>query len=90
MKKRSDERVNFVSNSILIHKGEKFPCLLNNISTSGALIEMEGPVPDTIQGEDTCILNVLLLSPVKYNCKVVHLDSVHVGLQFISQIANGD
>lgn len=89
-KTRSDERVTFISHCILIYNGVEFPCLLNNISTTGALIEMNGPFPHAIQSEDACTLKVLLLSPVKYRCTVVHLDAAHVGLKFVDQIANGN
>jgi hypothetical protein len=87
-KERSDERITFISKGLLGDKGEKFPCLLGNISTTGALIEMGGGVADIIQVGDICTLDVVLLRPVTYTCKVVHRDAVHVGLQFIDQDGN--
>jgi hypothetical protein len=88
--KRFDERIDYISNCILIYNDEEFTGLLNNISTTGALIEMNGPFPHGIKCEDACTLKVLLLSPVKYSCKIVHLEADHVGLQFLGQIAVGD
>jgi hypothetical protein len=84
-KERSDERITFISKGLLAEKGEKFPCLLENVSTTGALIEMVGGVPDIIQVGDICTLDVVLLGTVHYTCRVVHLDEAHVGLQFLDQ-----
>jgi hypothetical protein len=84
-KQRGEERVTFISKGLLSDKGEKFPCLLENISTAGALIEMKEGIPDIIQVGDICMLDVVLLRPVHYTCKVVHIEGVHVGLQFLDQ-----
>ena len=82
-KVRSDERFTFISNCQLDMNGAKFNCLVDNISTVGALIECTSPDQKYIQVGKTGILNVLLLTPVKYVCKIVRIDSNQIGLQFV-------
>jgi len=80
---RSDQRITYVSNSLLKINGVSYHCYLENISTTGALLEINENIDDTIQIDDVCSLDVLLLSPVKYSCKVVHVGNNKVGLKFI-------
>lgn len=80
---RSDQRITYVSNSLLKINGISYHCYLENISTTGALLEINENIGDTIRIDDVCSLDVLLLSPVKYSCKVVHVSNNKVGLKFI-------
>jgi len=81
--KRSDQRITYVSNSLLKINEVSYHCFLENISTTGALLEIDDIISDTIHIDDVCSLDVLLLSPVKYTCKVVHINNNKVGLKFI-------
>lgn len=81
--KRSDQRITYVSNSLLRINGASYHCFLENISTTGALLDINEYINDTIHIDDVCSLDVLLLSPVKYTCKVVHISDNKVGLKFI-------
>jgi len=80
---RSDERVVFITKCILHIDNKKYSCLLENISTTGASIEMNSVVPSTIHVGDPCILKVLLLSPVTYSGKIVRKTADHIGVQFL-------
>jgi hypothetical protein len=81
---RSDKRFTFITKCQLDINGAKFNCLVDNISTVGALIEVPSPDKKYIQVGRTGTLNVLLLTPVKYHCKVVRINSNQVGLQFFN------
>lgn len=80
---RSDQRVSFITKCILHINNKKYSCLLENISTTGASIDMSRDVPASIQVGAPCILKVLLLSPVTYSCKVVRKTTDHIGVQFL-------
>lgn len=80
---RSDQRITYVSNSLLKINGVSYHCYLENISTTGALVEINEDISETIHKDDVCSLDVLLLSPVNYTCKVVHTNNNKVGLKFI-------
>ncbi|HEX9023229.1 MAG TPA: PilZ domain-containing protein [Geobacteraceae bacterium] len=84
-KQRSDERLTFVTKCLLDINGKTYDCLVDNISTAGALIEMTASGETCIQVGDTGTLNVLLLAPVTYHCKVVRITSKHIALQFVDQ-----
>lgn len=80
---RNDERIRIVTKCSLDIKGTKYDCILENISTVGASIEIDGSDQNNIHIGDAGTLHVLLLSVVQYPCKVVRTDSKGVGLQFV-------
>ena len=81
-KQRSDSRVELLTKCQLEIKGIKYDCLVNNISTTGASVEMTTIDLDHIQVGDTGKLDVLLLSPVTYHCWVVRISSDRIGVNF--------
>jgi PilZ domain len=82
-KQRSDNRVALLTKCQLDINGRKYSCLVDNISTTGAAIEMTVLDHDDIQVGEMGTLNVLLLSPVRYRCRVVRIDSNQIGVQFV-------
>lgn len=82
-KTRDDERINITTKCSLDIKGTSYDCILDNISTIGAAIEINGSDQNNIQIGDVGTLHVFLLSLVQYLCKVVRMDSKGIGLQFI-------
>ncbi|OGU18136.1 MAG: hypothetical protein A2076_05965 [Geobacteraceae bacterium GWC2_53_11] len=80
---RNDERVNIVTKCSLDINGTKYDCIVDNISTLGASIEMNGLDQITLHVGDVGTLHVLLISIVQYLCKIVRIDSHGVGLQFV-------
>jgi hypothetical protein len=82
-KTRNDERVNIVTKCSLDINGAKYDCIVGNISTLGASIEMNGSDQSNVHIGDVGTLHVLLISVVQYLCKVVRIDSHGVGLQFV-------
>jgi hypothetical protein len=82
---RSESRIELLTKCRLEINGKKYNCLVDNISTTGAAVEMAGTVQDCIQVGDTGTLDVLLLSPVTYHCRVVRTDSNLIGVQFVDQ-----
>lgn len=61
--------------------GSKHECRLENISSSGALVNCLGFLQETWPG-DTCILH-LDSKTGGISCQVTHISSSKVGLQFI-------
>jgi hypothetical protein len=84
-KQRGDSRVELLTKCQLEIKGKKYNCLVDNISTTGASVEMAAMDLDHIQVGDTGTLVVLLLSPVTYHCRVVRRSSDQIGVQFVDQ-----
>ncbi len=82
---RSDERLTFITKCQLDINGIKYNCLVENISTAGALIEMTASDQNCIHVGEMGTLDVLLLAPVKYRCKVVRINSNQIALQFVDQ-----
>ena len=82
-KQRNDERINIITKCSLVINNTKYYCILDNISTIGASIEINASDQNRIHIGDTGTLHVLLLSAVKYLCKIVRTDSNRVGVQFI-------
>jgi PilZ domain. len=82
-KQRSDNRVEFLTKCQLDINGRTHNCLVDNISTTGAAIEMTVAGQDDIRVGETGTLNVLLLSPVTYQCRVVRISANLIGVQFI-------
>jgi hypothetical protein len=79
---RSDERIPFKTRCILEINGAKCTCLVDNISTAGALVEACSE-PLTVNQGDVGTLKVLLLSPIHYQCSVVRVQGSQLALQFI-------
>ncbi|MDR3581417.1 MAG: PilZ domain-containing protein [Oryzomonas sp.] len=80
---RSENRLELLTKCRLEINGKKYNCLVDNISTMGAAVEIADTVQDCIQVGNTGTLDVLLLSPVTYHCKVVRKDSTLIGVQFV-------
>ena len=83
--KRNDPRVNYISKCLLDVQGTHYSGLLENISTTGASINMIDNVPETIQCGSVCILSAQLLTPVKCPSKILRIDSTQIALQFLNQ-----
>jgi len=82
-KQRSDERFNIITKCSLNINDTMYDCIVVNISTVGASIEINASDQFNIHIGDIGTLYVLLLSTVQYLCKVVRTDSNRVGLQFV-------
>jgi c-di-GMP-binding flagellar brake protein YcgR len=57
-----------------------------NLSLTGALIELNDKISDSIQPDNVCDLMFCTnpdLYPIKYTCKVIRVDSEMIGLQFL-------
>ena len=80
---RNDERIHFTTNGLLDIRGSKYSCLVDNISTAGVLIEVNDSDQEHIRLGDIGTVNILLLSPVSYPCRVVRIDSNLIGLHFL-------
>jgi len=76
---------------ILNYEGKNYQGVVENISLTGALIKLSGIVPSAIHPGDSCGLMLCSdpeLCSVKYTCKVVRLDSAHIGVQFLELNCN--
>jgi hypothetical protein len=79
---RSDERISFKTRCLLDIKGSTYSCLVDNISTKGALIQISTSDNPGIRMGDVGSLKVLLLSPVNYLCRIVRIDVNQIGVSF--------
>ena len=84
-KQRSDSRVELLTRCRLEIQGRKYDCLVDNISTTGASVEVPAKELNHIQVGDMGKLDVLLLSPVSYHCRVVRISSEQIGVHFVDQ-----
>ena len=82
-KQRGESRVELLTKCQLEINGKIYHCLVDNISTTGASVEMADTDQDYIQVGDTGTLDVILLSPVTYHCRVVRINSTQIGVQFV-------
>lgn len=82
---RNDQRISFTTSGLLDIRGSIYSCLVDNISTSGVLIEVNNLDQENIRLGDIGTLSILLLSPVNYQCRVVRIDSNQIGLHFLMQ-----
>lgn len=82
-KQRRDKRLTLITQCLLNIGDSSYNCLVDNISTIGASVEIDASDQNYIHVGDIGTLNVLLLSPVKYLCKVVRINSNQIGLQFV-------
>lgn len=82
-RRRSVERLDFTTKCRLSIGGNVYDCLVDNISTVGAAIEMPHSNIHLLHVGERGTLNVLLLSPVRFHCKVVRIGSSQIGVTFI-------
>ena len=80
------DRIVCEAKCILNFDGVDFQGVIENISLSGALIKLNGKLPDIIQPGSMC--DMVFSSnpevyPVKYTSKVVRFDSAFVGIEFL-------
>ena len=85
-KTEQSSRIVCEAKCILNFDGVDFQGVIENISLSGALIKLNGKLPDSIQPGSMC--DMVFSSnpdvyPVKYTSKVVRLDSSFVGIEFL-------
>jgi hypothetical protein len=83
---RSDERLNLTTKCRLDISGKVYDCIVDNISTVGAAIDITDITLSNkhfLQVGEMGTLNVLLLSPVKFHCKVVRVSSKQIGVEFV-------
>lgn len=80
---RSDERIEYITKCEFAIRGTIYTCLLDNLSATGASVEMVPSDQEYIISGDIGTLTVLLSPPVKYLCTVVRIKSTQVGLQFL-------
>ena len=71
---------------LLNFDGVDFQGVIVNLSLSGALIQMDDAIPDTIGPDDLC--NLVFCAnqdqyPLKYTCRVIRVDAGMIGLQFL-------
>jgi hypothetical protein len=81
-KDRVDERVTLFTKCRLEIDGRKSDCLVENISTVGALIRVDATDYKYISVGDRGTIAVLLLTPVHYVCSVIRKEHGQIGLQF--------
>ena len=82
-KHRSDERLKFITKGQLDIDGTKYECKVNNISSVGAAIEITSSDQRSFHVGELGTLNVLLLTPVKYLCRIVRINTTQIGIQFV-------
>lgn len=81
-KERVDERVTLLTKCKLEINGKKFDGLVDNISTLGALVELDRWSLMYIDIGDRGAIKLLLLSPVQYLCTVVRKYPKHIAIKF--------
>ena len=86
--KRSSHRVGCFTKCILYLDGEKYGCILENISFSGALIKMSRTLPERLRRGDRCSLVLYgtpTLSPGEYNSTISRLCLPRIGIHFLER-----
>lgn len=86
---RRDKRLNITTKCRLDISGKVHDCIVDNISTVGAAIDITNlkfSKKNLLQVGEMGTLNVLLLAPVKFHCKVVWVSSTQIGVEFINSI----
>lgn len=81
-KERIDERVTILTKCKMDIDGRKFDCLVENISTVGAMIHVDEADYAYFSVGDKGTINILLLSPVKYVFTIIRKEHGQIGLQF--------
>jgi c-di-GMP-binding flagellar brake protein YcgR len=67
--------------------GNTFDVLLENLSIGGALVKVSDGVPQNLNVGDICSLMLCDnpdSCPVKHSCRVIRLDSVNMGVRFLT------
>ena len=76
------------SESILMElDGNTFDVLLENLSIGGALVKVSDGIPQNLNVGDICSLMLCDnpdSCPVKHSCRVIRLDSVNMGVRFLT------
>lgn len=83
---RHGRRVACDDKCLLVHNGKNYPCILENISVSGALLLCTESFPKLMNPGETC--GMLLCSdatvcPSEYRSKVARHDASTIALQFL-------
>ncbi len=78
-------RVSCSDKCLLVYDGKNYPCILENISVSGALLICTDPFPRRMNAGETC--GLLLCSdptvcPGENKSKVARHDAAKIALQF--------
>lgn len=84
--RRRDERLDFTTKGRLDFSGKVYDCIVDNISPVGASIDITLTKSPILQEGEMGTLNVLLLSPVRFHCRVVRASSTQIGLEFVDFI----
>jgi PilZ domain len=83
--KRKSERIDCYNNCQLMYNGKKYMGILENISTTGALIKYARKHQRVIPDGTRCSLiigNDSILIPGEFTSKVIHNNQHKMGLQF--------
>ena len=83
---RNGVRVNIEHECLLQHNGIKYPCLMKNISISGALVSAPGFPPATALAGDMCSLYLSTnptLCPGEYTSRITRLGPSIIALHFL-------
>lgn len=87
--KRNSHRVGCFTKCFLYHDGAAYGCILENLSFSGALVNMGRPLPDRLRQGDRCSLVLYgdpVMSPGEYNSTIARLNFPRVGLHFLERV----
>lgn len=84
--KRHGNRVACEDKCLLVYKGKNYPCILENISVSGALLICSDLSRNPVKSGEAC--GILLCSdpalcPNEYKSRVARHDAAKIALQFI-------
>lgn len=84
--KRQGKRITCSDKCLLVYKGAHYPCILENISVSGALLLCTEPLPKRMAKGESC--GMLLCSdpelcPTEFRSKIARQESSKIALQFI-------
>ena len=83
--KRQAERLTYISKCVLEQDGRKIEGLLEDISTSGALVSTCEDISGSLHVGDVFQLKVCLIGPVEYAGKICHLSPTKIGFQFFDK-----
>ena len=81
--RRRDERLDLTTKGRLDISGKVYDCIVDNISPVGESIDIALTKTPILQVGQTGTLNVLLLSPVRFHCRVVRTSSTRIGVEFV-------
>ena len=84
--KRHGSRVVCSDKCLLVYKGKNYPCIIENISVSGALLLCNGSFPKLVKSGEICgmmLCNDPILCPSEYRSKVARFNATNIALQFL-------